>query len=742
MYEALITGLRLVRALVLFALVCAAAAPAAEVANTGSGGASHQVNVNWHGRPDGAPREVTVLARSGSDADVVLRRTGAPGLRVRLPDGAWTVTLEGSTIWAPSEYVISGAGPEVVLDAWPAAKLVARVTSGGESGPIDEVLFGFRSVKVGESKAQGRFSVPLASGALEVIVPATILDIQLLARGHAVAYLWDVAVTGTHAQDLGEIRLPHAAAVAGWVELANGDPPPNETTIEVAPVGPPGVARSGVPRTTAATSRGFFQITGLTADRYAIRARAGDRRSAPVEVLVPAGEEATLDQPLVLAPPQALSLEVDPPIGLDGAPWRIRVAALRGGGATAVVYEGTMPEGGTWESEPLPVGAYILTLLGPDGSSVWHKRVELSADNSAFQATLSPTEVEGRLTLGERPLAARLRFHRRLKGGEALSESGTDGRFTATVPELGLWSVDVESSEPAVRRRIAEVEVNSSNAKDIHLRLPGTSVRGLVVDSQKRPVRGMVRALPQGAAAEAVEALSASDGTFALEGLTAGRITLVAETDGASVRSSIPVEVDLAAQANAEGVVLVLGDSGRLRGRVVADGSPLPGVEVLVISIPSAGYATPVRTDAAGAFETEITGGARQVAIIATTPGFAMHLSRQPVGESDLTVTMQRESGTLLLENRRAEDLLSTYLVREDGGYVGAGGLVRWRIAQGLAPPVDASLVEVPAMPPGRYSACVGNPLAILSAAPATPARARCASGELVPYGELRLAVP
>lgn len=144
----------------------------------------------------------------------------------------------------------------------------------------------------------------------------------------------------------------------------------------------------------------------------------------------------------------------------------------------------------------------------------------------------------------------------------ATAKIDRDGRFVVLLEQKGEYSVVVQDAQKRTVTPSRHFAFDDP-ASEVDIELPAGRITGRVIDPSRAGIRGVVvtatleNAEPPGAAA----ALTRDDGTFDLEGVTAGSWKVVAESATARSRP----ELITAHYATSEGVTLVLEDTANVK---------------------------------------------------------------------------------------------------------------------------------------------------------------------------------
>lgn len=422
-------------------------------------------------------------------------------LSIELPAGkACRLLLQGEGIWSEPKVVqVDSTTDRIELAVWRTGWVrVALEPPRGEVLPEQGIRLRFEA-STGSPRGEGR-CVREPGREVRCEAPVGIHHLALRVPGFASLRFWDQKVSSEREAQLGRRALVAGASVVGTVSLPAKLEQPAvsvELVPETQPLLPPGeVQRMGtLARKTTADARGFFAFEGLEAGSYRLRAshpKLGQAELAPV-ALVP-GSETWLRQPLVLAAPSRLEVELDPPLDPEGQRWRIQLAAIRPGNALEPPRSFEASEAGRAVLADLAPGPYLLQVASPAFGAIHGMELMLPAPDPVLSISLELIPVAGRLSYGSDPVPfATLRF-----GGQhgiVGIETRTDerGQFSTTLPRSGAWTVSVEAEEPSISVEwfgVAVERPRDGRPARLELRLPKIEVRGRVVSAEGQPVPG------------------------------------------------------------------------------------------------------------------------------------------------------------------------------------------------------------------------------------------------------------
>lgn len=693
--------------------------------------------------------------------------------RIELPPGStWEISLEAPGFWAARSVVTVAPDREVTdlaVTIWPLAEVTGelRTESAGDKLPKYFEVAVLRSTKRGPEIPEGRSGCDIkpvqlppeeTRRVLRFIckLPGTTLDLSLQAEGYAPIYRLQLGLASGKPLDVGRLDLHKGGSIAGWVEAANGRIEPGKCRARLIPeVGPGGSAsgRKEVERGELGVivpPDGAFQMSGIAPGVYRLEVSLpgyAPRRAGPITVF--AGTETLLRQNLILERPFDVEIVVVPARDGFGRPWRVQLS----GGA-----EGERPSGAGYRLDSNVDESGRAKLAGAESGDYW-----LSVFDSFGHSFLSDPSfridgpgpfvrevrldvwtIEGKVFLGDEPLAASLAFGGRHGLRSVEFSSDREGAFQGVLPKLGTWRVDIEASDPPFRvSRSVEVEGIGDDRGEVEIRLPDTRLVGKVLDEKGMP------------AADAFVGITVEDGIsdlptdsrgrFELRGLPPGRAILAASRGkGADRQTSDEVSVLLSEKESPLPVTLTLQSGEMWSGRVESPLGPVPGASIMAAALsPDSG---PVRTqsDLSGAFSVRLPRKAKAAYAVVAAPGFG--LKAQPF-ERGRPLVLGRESGTLSLEfpDRREGGTASIGVeIFQDGLLVPRQILFSWGVLQGERGEPGQVFRHLAGMAPGNYRICAGAtpPVAGLTIQAWAATYAQCKEGNLASGGTLVLKAP
>lgn len=687
----------------------------------------------------------------GARASEVRLRAGE-ARAVRLRDGLlWAVRASAEGYWSPEVLVTPGdVDGAITIRLHPTGRLEIPVGRGrfGEVPERLEVRFE-PAPGPGAARSELRSTVdcPVEEAVARCAVPAGRLDLRLSAAPWAPAYRLGVHVQPSLTVRLDPMELVRGASVSGRVERDGGEPPPEGTTVEltVASAGLPAAApRLDLARQVVEVDeRGFFQFLGVRPGVYGLVARTegfAPARMAPVEVRPEL--ESSLYEPLVLARPVALSLELDPPTDPWGEPWTVVLSHLSPDSPRPLsTTTMTAGEDGTLVERDMEPGTYSVTLQGANGTRWLREEVEVDRTSTFHPLTIPLVEVVGVVTRGGEAAAGTLWFGTRSGARRIFFDVDSEGEFEGLLPSPGEWPVEwlpSDGGEEGVRLR--PVEVADDRRVELRIEIPDTEVMGEVVDPRGNAVEGATVRMIGERTAEATELSGATttdaDGRFRLSGLEPGLYAVQAVRDSArSGMTSLTLAEDLAGPD----LRLVLQEELRISGRVTSGGDGVAGATVIGWPSFVGGSGASIRrtvTGPTGEFDLLTSGAPGPWNFLVTAPSLAVHMGVTQVAERGLVeLAVDRYPGTLILDGLGA--LGGRALLVHNGTFLPVPGFLRMAFQHRAPRPAGDPLV-IQGVEPGEYSLCDAG--AILSGD--ADRQERCQTGVLAPYGELRLGPP
>lgn len=712
-------------------------------------------------------RAFPVSSPAGVELAAVEVPVSVPGeARLRLAAGAvWRLELASERYWSGAAQVGPEAGEAVVeLRAHPAGRVVVALEAppGGEL-PEGPALARARSREAPPAFATATLPCDREGLRLECRVPARPLDLRIKLPGYAGLYFWDLLAPPGEETRLGRVALVAGGSIVGHAVRGEDDAPivgalVRLTPERTSPAMTPELLRAEREAPTVRTNaRGFFQFTGLDPGRFQLAASDDEGREGSQGGLeLPRGSELEIARPLRLSPPVELLVRVRPPQPPLGDRWSVELSKEILPGSRERGSRHAVGRDGAARIAGVGPGRYLLLLLDPAGSRLAFREVSVP-DETEVDLEVDWVEVEGRITLGDEPLAADLWFGGRTGGSRVPMLADEAGRFQGALPREDLWRIDVSAPAAGVERRLEGIRVaRRADGLPTHLtlRLPDTRVRGVVLDSRGRAIEAAVVSVAPVSENTSFFVRSESEGRFALRGLAEGAVLLsaegVTEADGAASSAPILVQVAESGSVPAE-VELVLRAERKLRGRMVdLQGHAVVGALIQASALRAGRHATLRLTHGAtgpdGRFELSIPRETDEVLLYAGARGGALSVRRLAAPfDQELTLVSEPRGGDLLLRFAaplRFDDPEARIPVLfRDGVLVPPGVYLAWAQAHRADPGVSDE-IRIPRLAAGGYTICRVEPAerAQLELAPGSFAPGpKCRSGFLPADGVLEI---
>jgi hypothetical protein len=588
-------------------------------------------------------------------------------------------------------------------------------------------------------------------------LPAGRLDVALHPKGFVPHYLWNAGVTAGETSVLGSWKLIRGASVAGWVAQEDGTPAEG-CQVRLEPATAPGRPNDpvlGFLRSVAnevpCQKKGFFQFSAVAAGSYTLVAREGDARAQMSPVEVWDGAESRLMAPLMLRRPVDFEVTLSPPADWLGRPWRIEVrrASEYSAGWEEPSYRAEASLDGRLRIPKQSPGRFWITVYDRLGNAIFSdSHVDLTDSTQPYPIALDMLWIEGRIKLGEEPVAGRLFFGGRSGATSIAMTSDEDGRFEGPLPKPGDWRVDIEAAEPRLKASVkVEVKPKGEGGRaSVAIELPDTRVYGKVVDPAGAPAPNAEVSLSSTISTLQTEA--DQKGEFEIRAFPKGTLELsAARAAGKGGREvSDPYTFEASEDSPPGPVVLALRRNQTLRGKVLAATGPAIGATVS--AWPAAGgdgVVSTVRSRLDGSFELEVPEGTRIVQAVVSPPGGVLKAYEVNVSsDAELMFQVEPEGGELAIDLGKKEPAEDGILVvwQEDIG-IPIGTLIRWTEGHGVRFQ-DHGQVRIPRLAPGYYTVCLGATAVI---APSEledwkKNRGKCASGYLAAASTLDLRLP
>jgi hypothetical protein len=249
----------------------------------------------------------------------------------------------------------------------------------------------------------------------------------------------------------------------------------------------------------------------------------------------------------------------------------------------------------------VPAGSYIVLAAGPQPLQRAAAKVVVAAsDTRDAILTIPQRHIDGRLTLGGKPLAGvRVRLQKDALDWSTEAVTDADGAIRGALWDGGTFDLAIDGGTlpSLVRSRITIA--GHGDPATFALDLPARRIRGTVVDERDEPVDRALVVLraKSGDLPTNVRTMTGPDGVFEYAGIHPGPYTLDVISPRYLLRDSVAFDAREADSVVRERIVV---NSGRPRSIDVVDdhGSPLP--DALVVCTTGASLRNVVRTDSRG----------------------------------------------------------------------------------------------------------------------------------------------
>lgn len=681
---------------------------------------------------------------AASKDDPRLRERALEGTSITLaeePGSRWRASVVSPGWWSETVTLEFPPEPEtriVDIRLWPAATIRGRLAVPAddpapttlrvhaESPPDPE-----RPPKIARGAA---FDCSLgADRAWSCSAPAAVLDLVVRVDGYAPIYRWNVTLTPESTVDVGELRLERGASVTAWLDRDSRaqleEAAAATLTRMVSEEASQTAARLRAPVAHATfDDEGLVQLVGLPAGTYVLTVTAkgfAAARAFPIEVF--AGKETALRKSITLLRPMTLTFALRPPRDPAGKPWEIEVRRMNdfgtGSDPDGSIRRTADDEGRVVIADQAP-GAFRIAVS--DGARNVLVRRHLDVRDGAdgeIPIDVPVKQVRGTVHFGDDPLRATLWFGGRNAAVSVRLDSDAEGAFAGSLPASGTWTVEVTSHAPKIDT-IMTVDIGAED-EDVEIRIPDTTIRGVVAD----PAGGAaVLEVTAEAWGRPVTIRADAERRFVFRGLPEGTIRLRAR-DLRTGRSSATVETITAAGESREGVVLTLISTEQVAGRLMSGGRPVIGARINISPITTSGAAPQVRilSDEHGAFAADVPVTATRLRVVVSAPGRAFQVFELPVADAPLLLEIAAVGGTLDLSWPAG----SFPHIAGNGVPLALPDLIAWSQRHGSF--WQDGHLRVPNVAPGHYQLCI---------AAAGAKQPTCRDGVVAPAGTLTLAIP
>jgi hypothetical protein len=685
-------------------------------------------------------------------------------LSAKTPAGkAWEVDAEIQGYWALGGILRPPAANGVAvghLDLWPAGTLSGslKMLDRGVAYP-QELPLSFESPPATNrqqtiGKALVLCPVDLR-GQWKCEVPAGVLDLTFRAKSFVPRYRWGLHVPAGQTLSLGRVELRKGASLSGWVEVEGGSILPGQCIARLGLQQGPG---AGSPQTADRLRRalieqpvgrdGFFQLEGIPPGAYWLEVQQpgyAPAQAFPLEVWDLS--ETSLKQPVVLRRPLTLELSLSPPLDWLGRPWTVSVqrrSDLSAGSEDKPAFHGPASREGVVRIAGQAPGVFTVEAADSLGNRFVRERdLEiLDAESAKRSLEISVQDIQGKVTLGEEPLAATLWFGGPFGSQNVKLESGKDGKFRGVLPRGGTWRVQIAATNPKLETHLkVKVKDDRNRVAAVDLTLPDTRVFGKTVDESGHAVVGAQVDLAD--LIDVASTQSEEEGRFELRGVPEGNVELSARSGAREERlTSEPVVFSVSDGAPVGPMTLVLRQTKELRGKVRSRRGDVPGAFLRISPLrPPLGSAAQTRTGIDGSFSVRVDAKAEAVLVVVSPPGNALKAFSVPMTREPAALDVSEDGGDLdVALPFKLKDADREILLFQNGLPLPIPSLLLWTQGHGQRFETTPGF-HVTALAAGEYEVCIGSPK--ITEEPVTvEARrqnARCAAGTLTNGSTLKL---
>lgn len=562
-------------------------------------------------------------------------------------------------------------------------------------------------------------------------VPAGALDLRLEADGFRPWYFWDQVVSSEKSLDLGLLRLQRGSCLAGWVELDGQiDDPAAAVTLVPQVTGwiedPAQRRRLGTQEfETLVNDRGFFQLTGLGPGVFSLTAVGeGFAPRTVEEIEIGQDQELFLGEPIVLRPPQELSVFIDPPQDPNGHPWLVELSTPKSRSRVVGIKERSPADlTGRWAASGLSTGSYFLEVLDRQDNRWMREKIEIREEGqSPVFFKLESVEVRGVILRGGEPVETSLVFGSRYRRPNVRLHSDEEGEFRGILPRQGEWALEV-GVEGGDHQNLPDVEVLRHKGEDaayLTIEIPDTAVAVKVTrGGNAAGAQLLIRSVDTG---QAVTSRRVDEsGELTVRGLAPGKYSIRAFRKG---ESSEPEIVDAKEAQAASELSLELVRESRFEGRVSYLGTGVAGARIFLFPAASDGLSWNREgvTDALGRFDIEYNAAVADLDVLVLAAGLGSRLARFRTGGGVSEITLSPSRGTLVINNGA---LFDHSLIHHQAA-IPIQSLIAPLLSAGFEPLREGIGLVLESLSPGPYFLC-----------PSGAVTAECKGGEVVEGGEL-----
>lgn len=552
---------------------------------------------------------------------------------LNLPAGRWELTVTSSRCWAPA--VTTDASASSTLPIWPAAAIHGTVDPA--TGDISGTLRAELRLTGGDEQDAPRFSedCTVANARWSCRVPATGFHFRLSLDQHAPWYARNVRMSTGEEKDFGAIRIERGASVAGTIATTRGSH--EETVVELTPASP---FPSSPPQKTKhrrvvvkGANGGLFQFTAVPKGAYRLTvSRPGWLPAEVKSIRVEEGRESFLEKPFQLVRAAVLDVYITPPLSAEEEPWLVRLET-GGGAVNKIISESPASVSGEWRNDALRAGKYVLSVVDRHDNVLRRETVEASVDAAPQFLKIIKVHVRGVVKMGTVPFESQIEFSDVENSADITLQADAAGKFEGILPHQGRWFVQILNLAKTFYVKDVPVEVKRTSEEavaTVNVTLPGGKAKGRVTTKAGDPAKADVIVFRDGGKISG-DGATLPDGSFEVEGLQPGPVTLVAVTKG----SESDYVSYLVAEDDPAIAQIVMEDLTEVKCQLVAeDGSPIVGA---LIRYSAAGMTRrrEAISDPSGQFSIRIPQDTHSLLAAVVVEGFPVTLRKLDPGSSE-----------------------------------------------------------------------------------------------------------
>ncbi len=640
-------------------------------------------------------------------------------------EGPWLLRVSGEGIWAPARRLSCG---KAELRLYPAAKIEGTL----EAAPNERLPTTLTASLGWASREQTQeqelllelpFPCLLEEKRWSCRIPARPLNLQLKAGPFVPHFILDLRLEPGQIFDFGQWQLRRGAEIKGWVQVSERDGDLGvgaevraRRLLAADRKGPGPGAEVGFVWKVRPKADGSFHFSGLEQGSYILSvAQEGLVGIDSAPLLVELHGRIDLSEPLRLRAPLSLEVKVSPPRGPDGAPWNLLLFETT---RKRIQKSLSTDAEGRASFVDLKPGPYLVLAQDSSGRGALEKEVVLEQGIERIELSSQAIEVNGKIFLGETPLAATLSFGGERAAVSVPTRSKADGTFSVALPKAGPWNIDVRAQEPSLVRRLQGVQIEWAGGEEpafLRIDLPSTELQGRTVDDDENPIGGatiFLIGLERNNREMPSQLKSGPEGGFRLEGLPTGEYRVEAHKFMDGQRwTSRPAKVEILEASSPLPTSLILAPPIKVTGFVESSAGPVPGSRLKLLAHRKDGSTGMLLNTAMsstdGSFELSVPQEERFLVTV-ESPGFALHKEYlQTNFGRQLRVMLHQRVGTLHIElGEAASQALRRPSIHRDGEWGHSlRELTNWAGMNGIAAH-DPEVLTAPFMPAGRYEAC------------------------------------